>query len=181
MDTYKLKFTRLQNEIFRLLCIKAGKALNQREIARSLRVSPTAISKAIKKIKEEGLIKVEKNQNMNLSSIQLNRDNPKSILLKRIENLKVISDSGLIDFLEEKFPGSVIILFGSYSYGEDIIDSDVDIAIIGAKEKEINLEKFENFLEKEIILHFYSSLKEINKNLKSNILNGITLMGVVEV
>ncbi|MDP3919002.1 MAG: winged helix-turn-helix transcriptional regulator [Nanoarchaeota archaeon] len=56
MDTYQLKFTRLQNAIFQLLTIKAGKSLNQREISRILRVSPTAIAKRIKALEKEELI-----------------------------------------------------------------------------------------------------------------------------
>ena len=47
MDTYKLKFTRLQNEIFRLFCINAGKILNKREISLILKVSPTAVANSI--------------------------------------------------------------------------------------------------------------------------------------
>ncbi len=84
MNPYKLKFTRLQNEIFRLLCIKAGMSLNQRGIAGILEVSPTAVSKAIKGMEKEEMIKVEKSQTMNLISVSLNRDNPKAIALKRV-------------------------------------------------------------------------------------------------
>ena len=60
MDMYKLKFTKLQLEIFRLLCVKAGERLNQRQIARLLKVSPTAIAKAIPKLEKESLLIKEK-------------------------------------------------------------------------------------------------------------------------
>lgn len=178
MDMYKLKFTRLQNEIFRLLCIKAGGQLNQRGIAKLLEVSPTAIAKAIKGLGD--LVKIEKSETMNLNLIQLNRDNPKAIALKRAENLKQIYDSGLVDYLGEKFPGSAIVLFGSYSLGEDVVGSDVDIAIIGSKKKEINLNKFEKKLITEIMINFYGDLHQINKELRENIINGITLQGRIE-
>ena len=177
MDRYKLKFTRLQNEIFRLLCIKAGRSLNQRGIARPLQVSPTAVAKSLPELND--LIKIEKSETMNLASIELNRDKPKAIAFKRVENLKQIYESGLAELLEEEFPGCTIILFGSYSLGEDIISSDIDIAVIGLKEKDINLTKFDKLMERTIILHFYHNLK-INKNLKQNIINGITLHGIVE-
>lgn len=177
MDMYKLKFTRLQNEIFRLLCIKVGKDLSQREIARKLNVSPTAVSKAIKGLEKEQIVKIKKDFKMNLSLTQLNRESPKVIGLKRAENLRMIYESGLIDFLEEKFPGTVIILFGSYSYGEDTVNSDIDIAVIGAKQKNIDLEKFERILKKEIIINFYDNFKDTHKNLRANIFNGIVLVG----
>ena len=175
MDIYKLKFTRLQNEIFRLLCIKTGRKLNQRIIANFLKVSPTAVAKALKGLEKEQLIKIEKSKTMNLNLIELNRDNPKAIAMKRVENLKLIYESGLADFLESKFPGCTIIIFGSYSLGEDIISSDIDLAIIGSKKKDINLTKFEMLLERTILINFFENLRKINKNLRENIINGITL------
>ena len=179
MDTYKLKFTKLQNEIFRLLCIKAGSSLNQRGISKLLKVSPTAVSKSLPMLEKEGLAKIERSKTMNLSSIRFNRDNPKAIALKRTENLRLVYESGLADFLEEKFPGCAVILFGSYSLGEDTEKSDIDIAVIGSKRKEVDLEKFEGLLERSINIQFYEDINKINKNLKSNILNGITLSGAV--
>ena len=100
--------------------------------------------------------------------------------IKRAENLKMIYESGLADFLEKELPGSTIILFGSYSRGEDTIRSDIDIAVIGRKEKHINLDDFEKKLERNISINFYASFKEIHKNLKENLFNGIVLFGGVE-
>lgn len=180
MDMYKLKFTKLQNEIFRLMCIKAGRGLNQREIAKLLKVSPTGVSKALKLLAKEGLVKVEKNPRIKLLSVQLNRDNPKAAALKRAENLKMIAESGLEEFLESNFPGCAIILFGSYSLGEDTVDSDIDIAVIKSKEKDIDLTSFEKMLERRIAIHYFENLNSTGKNLKNNILNGITLQGGIE-
>ncbi len=179
MNKYKLKWTRLQTEIFRFLCIKSGQKFNLREIAKELNVSPTAVSKSLVELEKDSLVKIERAKKINLFSIELNRDNQKTIFLKRTENLKIIYEIGLVDELFEKFPGCAIILFGSFSLGEDIENSDVDIAIIGSKEKEINLNKFEKLLEKEININFYKSW-EIEKHLKNNILNGIVLSGGVE-
>jgi predicted nucleotidyltransferase len=180
MDMYKLKFTKLQNEIFRLLCIKTGIYLNQRTISKMLNVSATAIAKSIFLLEKERLIKIEKNKKMNLVSIKLNNDNPKVMELKRVENLKLFYESGLNDSLEENFPGTTIILFGSYSRGDDTINSDIDIAIINTKEKKLELDKYETLLERKIYLHFYRSFKDINKELKENIFNGIILAGSIE-
>ena len=179
MDMYKLKFTRLQNEIFRLLCIKAGMSLNQRGIARILKRSPTAIANSIELLEKERLVKTEKSKTMNYISIEFNRDSKKAIEFKRVENLKLIYESGLTDYLEETFPSCIIILFGSYSLGEDTTKSDIDIAVIDAKEKQIKLTDFDKRLERTIFLHFYKDLN-INANLKSNILNGIVLSGMIE-
>jgi len=177
MDRYKVKWTRLQAEIFRFLCIKAGQNFNLRGIAEHLNVSPTAVSNALPELEKENLISVEKSETMNLMSIKFNRDNKKAIELKRTENIKLIYESGLVDFLEEKFPGCTIILFGSYSYGDDTTTSDIDIAIVGGKEKKIELDNYEKQLERKININFYDSFNEINKNLKSNLFNGVILVG----
>jgi predicted nucleotidyltransferase len=187
MEIYKLKWTRLQNEIFRYLCIRPGNSINQRGIAKALNVSPTAIAKSIKRLEEDEIIKVKKDNDSKRLSIEFNIENEKVINLKRIENLKMIYQSKLVKFLEDNFPGTTIILFGSYSRGEDIWSdesekhsSDIDIAIIGTKEKEIELKKFNEILNRKIILNFYPSFNKIHKYLKNNILNGIILAGSVE-
>src|SRR3989344_5799447 len=130
METYKLKFTRLQNEIFRFLSIEAGMKFNQSKIAKMLKVSPTAIAKALPLLEKEEL-------------------------LKKIENLKLIQEAGLIDFLFNEFPGCTIILFGSYSKGEDSVTSDIDIAVVGTKGKEMDLIEFNKKLERTININFY--------------------------
>ena len=180
METNKLKLTRLQSEIFSLLCKRAGLELNQNSIAKELKVSSTAVSKALKTLKKEDLILVTKQGTMNLILISLNRNNRRIMQLKRVENLRQIYESGLVDELEEKFAGSTIVLFGSYSRGDDNFKSDIDLAVIGRKNKEVSLITFEKILEKKIIINFYPTLKKIHKELKENICNGIVLVGGLE-
>lgn len=178
MDIYKLNFTKLEIEILSYLSFKVGEKLSQRDIAIALNVSPTAISNAVKNLQKKDLIKIDVTKSINF--VSYNRENLTALRLKRIENLKMIDLSGLSDYLEEKFPGSTIILFGSYSKGEDTMKSDIDIAIIGAKEKNINLENFEKKFNKKININCYNSWKNIHYNLKNNILNGIVLHGGIE-
>ena len=180
MEIYKLKFTILQMEILRFLFIKFGMSFNERGLANHLDVSPTAISNALEKLEKGNLILVKKDKESKRLSISLNRDNNKVYNLKRVENLKLIYESGLAEFLSDNFPGSSIILFGSYSYGEDNINSDIDIAIIGAKEKEIDLTRFHKLLGRPVMLNFYEDFKGIVKNLKDNLCNGIVLEGAIQ-
>lgn len=176
METYKLNFTILDLEVLSYLSLRCGEKLSQREIAIALKVSPTAVKNSIDNLND--LVKVEKTKTINF--ISYNRDNPLAIKLKRIDNLKHLELSGLVEYLEEKFAGATIILFGSYSKGEDSINSDIDIAIIGRKDKVVSLDKYENALFRKINLNFYPSFKEIHKHLKNNILNGIVLVGSVD-
>lgn len=177
VNIYKPQFSLLQQEILRYLMVHTGKSFNARGLARPLNRTQAGIIKAIPGLEKCGLVKVKKDEDSGRWSIELNRDNQEAIDFKRTENLKIIYESGIIKYLEESFPGTVIILFGSYSYGEDIIRSDIDIAIIGCKEKQVELSKFEKIFEKEIRINFYNNFEEINNNLKSNIFNGVVLAG----
>ena len=135
MDMYKLKFTTLQEEMLRFLSIRSGASFTARAIARHLRVSPTAIAKSLKRLEQEEMIKVNKDKESKRFSIQLNKDNPLTYQFKRADNLKLIYESGLLEYLSETLPTATIILFGSYSFGEDTLNSDIDLAIIGGSWK----------------------------------------------
>lgn len=180
INIYKLKLTNLQQEILRLLFVRVGESFNQRQIANFLDVTQPAVMKALPDLEEYSLIKIKKDKETKRWAIELNRDNYKVLQLKRADNLKQIYEIGLVDFLEKEFAGATIILFGSYSRGEDTITSDIDVAVIGRKEKLIKLNDFENMLKREIRINFYDSFKNIHKNLKENLCNGIMLAGGIE-
>ncbi len=163
-----------------LLFRKVGTSLNQRQIAKVLEVSQAGVMKALPLLEKYNYIKIKKEKETGRWAIELNTDNRKVLQLKRADNLKNIYETGLFDFLEKEFPGTTIILFGSYSKGEDIINSDIDIAIIGTKRKEIDLIKYEKMFERKINLNFYDSFSKIHKNLKENLANGILLAGGFE-
>ena len=180
VNIYELKLTNLQQKILRLLFVKSGASLNQRQIANLLEVSQPAIIKALPELEKENLIKLHQDKQTKRWSIELNSSNHKAMQLKRTDNLKLVYDTGLADFLEKEFAGSAIILFGSYSRGEDITNSDIDIAVIGRKNKQVDLTKYEKDLERQININFYDSFKNIQKHLKENLFNGIMLVGGVE-
>jgi predicted nucleotidyltransferase len=180
INIYKLKLTNLQQEILRLLFVKAGTFLNQRQIANRLGVSQPAVMKALPGVEKEGLAKAEQDKESKRWAVQLNRDSHKAMQLKRADNLKLVYETGLADYLEKEFAGASIVLFGSYSRGEDTVSSDIDIAVVGRKTKQIDLSGFEKILERKIIINFYDSFKGVHKHLRENLFNGIMLAGGVE-
>ena len=184
MDMYQVKWTRLQSEIFRLFCIRSGMPLNIREVARALKVTPTAVSNALPALEKGGIVRLKRQGKMNLVLVELNRDNARTIQLKRAENLRLVYESGLFDVLYDEFPGCAIVLFGSYSRGEDVHSemhrSDIDIAVIGTKGKDVSMKRLSDLLEREISLNFYGSWGKIHKNLRDSILGGIVLGGGVD-
>ncbi|MDD9952843.1 MAG: nucleotidyltransferase domain-containing protein [Candidatus Woesearchaeota archaeon] len=98
---------------------------------------------------------------------------------KQLYNLKQLYDSGLVDYLEEH--NANVILFGSFSIGEDREESDIDLYVECSEELR-KTEDYSEVLRKELHIFRHSNLKSIkNKQLTNNILNGITLTGTVKV
>lgn len=179
-NSCKLKLTVLQRDILRLLFMQAGIPLTARAIAVALEVSPPAVSKALPRLQGENLIVMSKDPDTKRLSIELNRDNRYVMGLKRADNLAQLYECGLVNYLFDSFPGDTAILFGSYAFGEDTLKSDIDLAIIGSKRKNLNLASFESILQRPIIINYYPSFRNIDKHLLNNILNGITLKGAVD-
>jgi predicted nucleotidyltransferase len=100
--------------------------------------------------------------------------------LKRADNLKLLYESGLARFLLDSFPGATLIVFGSYSTGEDTAASDIDIAVVGSKKADPDTRKFEAALERKISLHYFRSFREMDRNLRNNIAGGMLLKGAVD-
>lgn len=178
-DTCKLELTDLQRKIIRLFFIKAGSSLTENSVAKHLGVARQSVSKALPFLKEKQVLIIEKDEESKRLSIMLNRDDHKVIWMKRCDNVLQIYESGLVQFFHDHFPEATIILFGSYSYGEDTLKSDIDIAIIGSLQKDVDLSKYEQLLERQININYYKSFKLIHANLLNNILNGITIKGVI--
>ncbi|MFH1650148.1 MAG: nucleotidyltransferase domain-containing protein [Candidatus Woesearchaeota archaeon] len=177
INTHKPQLTLLQQRILRLLFVKAGSSLNQRRIAQLLDVSSPAVSKALPDLEKVGFAIVEQDKESKRWSIKLNRDNQHTMQLKRADNITQVYESGLSEALENAFPGDTIILFGSFSRGDDTITSDIDLAIIGSKEKDVNLAKYEKLIGRRITINFFGNFAAIHKNLKENLCNGIVLAG----
>lgn len=169
-----MKNTDTKDRILDFLFDFPTKKFNLREISRILKISPPAVSNAIKSLAKEKLIEIERKFALEITA---NRTD-KFTQNKRVHNLKSIYSSGLYDYLKDNFSLSTIILFGSYSKGEDIERSDIDIAIL-AKEKSLKLEEFEKKLNREINVEFLD-LKKASKELKDIIINGIRLQGYIE-
>lgn len=175
IHTYILKYTQLQVEIFRLLCQKAGEKLNQRQIAQFLGVTPRAVAISLPQLIKDDLIVYEKSETMNLIQIYFNSNNKKAVQQKRVDNLRVIYDSQLIEKLESTFENCKIILFGNYSTGQDTSTSDLDIAIIGSDKKDFVATNFEKVIGRKLDLHFYKNYDDINSELSVKLNDGIVL------
>ncbi len=150
--------------------------INVREYARLQKISPPTASKQLKTLREESLLKLEKEKQY--FYYYANKDSDTFTDLSRIYWRLKLENAGLLDFFEKELLNPVIILFGSLSKSEVKPDSDIDLAIFTPTKKELTLEKYEKNLKRKIQLFIFSSIEQ-NKNieLQNNILNGYKLRG----
>lgn len=154
--------------------------LRVRQIERQAKISlPSAIRYA-RELAEEGLLKRSVIAGVTLYSAD--RSSTSFLLEKRLHNLRRLHTSGLIEYILQKCSNPPIIVFGSYSRGEDIETSDIDLYVQTPLRKLFGLEAFEGKLNRKIQLFLCRSPAELrNKHLFTNVMNGITLNGTVEI
>lgn len=163
--------------ILRLFFDYPMKRFQLREICRMLKMGMPSVRNNVRKLEKYGFIRKEKK---GVYESYVSSKNDIFRLYKRNDMLLRTYESGLIDFLAEKLIPDAIILFGSASRGEDMETSDIDLFLI-AKEKEIDVAKFEKRLKRKISLHFEEKVSRIPKELLNNIINGAVVYGYLKV
>jgi predicted nucleotidyltransferase len=154
--------------------------LRVRQIEREVKVPLPGVIRYVKELEEEGILKSL--EIANIKVYMANRVSEKYLLEKKLFNVKELYEVGLIENMVKEFSNPTIVVFGSYSRGEDVEKSDIDIYIESVSKKRIKFEKFEKKLERKIQIFVYRDISKIkNKNLANNIINGILLNGFVEV
>jgi len=142
-----------------------------REISKKLKISPTTISKYLKKMEKEGLLLSENKYNHLFF-----KAHNENLLFKQKKvhyNICMIINSGLIDYLNKILDAEIILMDNKDE------NYEITLLVISNKKiiKEINLNDFEKRLGKLNIL-FYS-IKEIknNKEIINRLINGIIIKG----
>lgn len=157
-------------KVARIFFIEPTKVHFIKEISRRINLSPTSVKLHVETLKKEGLIENVASEPFN--GFKALRENPEFIFEKKISNLIELKNSQIIEELKEKYPKS-IILFGSYSKGEDIESSDIDL-FVNSGSFNLDFEKFEKKLNKKIHIIFK---EDANESLISSINQGIILFG----
>ncbi|HLD11120.1 MAG TPA: nucleotidyltransferase domain-containing protein [Candidatus Nanoarchaeia archaeon] len=155
-----------------------NREFNIREIAKIAQISPATASKLLKEFKKNKILQYRKERVFDLYKADLNSIEYRD--LKIYYNVKKLRE--FIDALNEFYLKPTIILFGSFSKGLDIKQSDIDLVIISENTKEFpNLKIFEKKLNREIQIFAVKNLKNLkNNHLINNVLNGIILQGEVK-
>lgn len=153
--------------------------LRVRQMEREMRLPLPSVIRYCKELEKEGILKKESISGV--STYSADRNSKKFLVAKRLFNIKLIFDSGLIDYIVKEYFNPVIVLFGSYSKGEDIENSDIDLYVETPKKHKFNLQKFEKILRRRIQVFNYKNISEVsNRHLANNIINGVTLNHFLE-
>ncbi len=104
-------------------------------------------------------------------------DNWRNRVVKTNYYTEKISKTGLVEYLEEELGASAIILFGSFRKGESAQESDIDIFVECAREKTLDLRRFEKRLGHKIQLFVRPKITLLPKDLLNSVVNGIKLQG----
>ena len=151
------------------------------DISRNLSLAHTSVKNNLRELVKLGIIlkSAEKKGKRSFPLYKAHLENKLFKKYKIIYNISLVLESNLIEFIEEKLTPKSITLFGSYSRGEDIEDSDIDL-YVQCDTEELNLKPFEAKLKRKIELHFNRNFNTYPKELKNNIINGIVLSGYLE-
>lgn len=147
-----------------------------REYAREVGVSPPTASKLLRGFVDEGIL--TKREERGFLLFRINKGSGIVRDLSRIYWKGKLKE--LILFLEGELFFDSVVLFGSLSKLEVTGDSDIDLVVFGKSESEVDLGKFEKMLGREVQIFRFGELGKVNKELRTNILNGYVLEGYLE-
>jgi len=169
---------RTEQKITDIISAEPEKWIHLRELARRSRTSPNTVKAYVKKETKKGTLKTKKEGNMVL--YKANMENEDYTTRKRLSNISKIFDSGTVKHLDKYYNHpQAIVLFGSYSKGEDISTSDIDIAVITPEKKRPDLNRYEKILKRKIELSLFTN-KDISKEFFNNLINGFVLKGFLK-
>jgi len=165
--------SRIKDSIRDYFFVNPNSKLRVREIERLLNLPLPSVIRYCKELEKEGILTIFKVGTIKFYTASRNQ---KYFVEKMLYNIKSINNTQLIDYIRKELSNPVIILFGSYSKGEDTEQSDIDIYIETPSKKKISLESYERKLKRKIQLFQHKNIREIkNMYLANNIINGITL------
>lgn len=155
------------------------------ELAAKAGVSKSTMSRFLDVLEENGLVDVI--DRGIVFRIKAKTDSYQFIKRKIVYNLNLVYESGIVEYLDNSLNHpKAIILFGSFRWGQDRSDSDIDVAIETTEDVDVatvrpeGIDGFETLLSRKIQVIAFNR-KSIDLKLFANIANGIVLSGLLEV
>ncbi len=144
-----------------------------KSISKEINLAHTSVRNHIKTLLKEGMIK--KKASRPFDGYVANRDDENFIFQKRAYNLLTLKELKDV-FLKISFP-KLLVVYGSYSIGEDTETSDIDIFILNKTKRNFDMEKLEKKLKRKIHIMTTDSITKIDASIRKKIQNGIVLHG----
>ncbi len=171
--------TNKRDVVLEFFLVHPTREVHLRELARALRISFPWTRRLVSVLAKEGFLVRKKGHNLVL--VKANRDYELFRALKRSYNLFALHKSGLVSHLVDIYGRpAAIVLFGSFSRGEDTESSDVDIAVVTKKGINADLSLFEKQLQRKIRITEIS-IEAMDSEFAITLANGIVLSGYLEV
>ena len=151
------------------------------EIVRKARVTRNVANKWVKKFVYQGLL-FSKKEKKHFPYFTVGSNNTIYYSFKKVYALQEMHNSGLFPALLSQKKVKTAILFGSMSKGDWYKDSDIDIFILGNL-ADFNRKLYEKRLHRNIELHIFSNLNEIQEvrtGMIKNVLNGYVVKGQIQ-
>lgn len=164
-------------KILRVFFDSPNKKYQLRQLSRITKISLPSVKKHVIELLKQDLVKVV---NSGLYKGYKSSLSEKYKLLKRNDLLLRLEESGLIRQLEDIYTPNCIILYGSAIEGADDERGDIDI-FVQSQQKNIDLKKYENKLNRTINIIFEPDITKIDKTFKNTLSNGIVLKGFLKV
>ena len=156
---------------------KRPEDIHIRGLSEELEMPYPSVRKALKDLEEKGFVESDKKSKMTFYS----HSGEKFRKAKKLINLEQIKESGLVELIEKELRPEAVVLFGSYLEGRDKKNSDIDIAVIGGRGKNLDLSGFEQDLNREVQITEVENLKEESAEFRNTLANGLVLQGYLEV
>jgi len=146
-----------------------------RRISKEIKLAATSVRNNIKMLLKEKLIVEKKSEPFN--GYVANRDSKEFTFLKKAYNFSTLFE--LKEFIEDSVHPLAIVLFGSYSRGEDVESSDIDILILSKVKKDIDFNNFQKRLKRNINAMIIDNLNKLDDAMRKKINNGVILSGEI--
>lgn len=154
-----------------------------RKLEKETGLSTTAVKTSIQKLESYKIVDVESTSLT--TNVKAKTDSDSYTFYKRMFNLYKLQRYGFVEHVRKMFKPEAIVLFGSFSRGEDVEESDVDILVMTSNRKSEKLDKLvdimENELKRKLDITMLPSLDRSESEFKNAVANGIILYGYLKV
>ena len=172
-------FSKSEFVVLNVLFTKPSQIYHLRGLSVLTGLSTTSVSRVVSHLQKEQVITVEKTRITTNIRVDLNSMNYK--FYKKLYNLYLLHKFEIVEKIVLSFRPKAVVLFGSYSKGEDMEGSDIDLLVLSSRRESIDLTRFERKLHRKINLVIVDSLDKSSSEFKNGVANGMVLYGYVKV